>query len=154
MLETGLLWLHAQLRWRKEVETVGDVMKQNMRFRHTGEVTGMKVLKGTSLTNQPFFIGWYNSGWVSSRKENNKNKIAQKEIKKENGFQISYFRIPLQCEPKLLFLKTRPESPTDQTAVRAGRWERKEVCLGSSGETFVRFQNYLAQPTKFFFLEK
>lgn len=85
----------AQPRRRKEVETVGDVMEQNMRFGHTGEVTGMMVLKGTSLTNQPFFIGWYNSGWVSSRKENNKNKIAQKEIKKENGFHISYFRTPL-----------------------------------------------------------
>lgn len=42
-------------------------------------------------------------------------------------------------------LKPGLKNPTDHTAVRAGRWERKEeVCLGSSGGEFVRFQNYLA----------
>lgn len=77
----------------------------------------MKVLEGTPLTNQPFFIGWYNSGWVSSRKENNKNKIAQKEIKKKMAsFKFPILEFLYNVNKKYSSLKILPEISHKQTS--------------------------------------
>lgn len=85
-------------------------MEQNVRLQtHWGGI-GMKVSEGTSLTNQPFFMGWYNSAWVSSRKENNKNKIAQKEIKKKMvSFKFPILEFLYNVNTKYSSLKTLPE---------------------------------------------
>lgn len=70
----------------------------------------MKVLKGASVTNQPFFTGWYNSGGVSARKENNKNKTAQRRLRKKMpSFKIPILEFLHHVNKKYSSLKTMPE---------------------------------------------
>lgn len=123
--EGGRLWLYSQprlKRWGRQNKVRHET--KNETSNTLGKWKAMKVLQGTSVTNQPFFTGWYNSGWGSSRKKNNKeNKTVQKEIKKENGF----FQNPYlyYVNAFLSLKKTCLKYPTDKPAVRstANHWK-------------------------------
>lgn len=98
-----------------------------------GKWRGMRSLKETSMTDQPFFIGWYNSGWVSSRKENNKKKNSTKRRlrKKMASFKIPLLEFLYNVNRTYSSLKTclkypmnRPTGKTHSTGT--GRQERKK----------------------------